>query len=461
MPDDARMLSVPPHSLEAEQSTLGSMILDKEQIAIVAEMLRREHFYREAHGVIFETILELYEKGEPIDLVTLIENLEGKGTLEKVGGAAYLTLLIESVPAPSNARTYARIVEEKSILRDLIKAGSDITGWGYQGDGDVEELVAQAEKAVYDISRKRTFSAIIPIKEAVKQSFAVLDKRYRDRGIVSGLPTGFIDLDALTAGFQPSDLIILAARPSMGKTSLALNIAENVALKEEKGVGIFSLEMSAEQLVTRMLCSVARVDASAMRKGFLMEKDWEKIYKAMGDLSKAPILIVDTPGITTLELRAKARRMQKEHNVELVIVDYMQLMSTRRRFENRVQEISEISREMKLLSRELGIPLLVISQLSRAVEHREEKRPRLSDLRESGAIEQDADVVMFIYREDYYRQLIEGKPETVAELQSAEAEEAELSIAKQRNGPTGRISLTFIKKYARFENFERQREAYE
>ncbi|MFH1539134.1 MAG: replicative DNA helicase, partial [bacterium] len=369
-------------------------------------------------------------------------------------GAAYLTSLIERVPSASSAGAYAKIVEDKAILRQLIKAGNDITQLGYQADGDVDNTLDRSEQAIYDIANRRIFSEIIPMKDAVNKTFKMLDRKYKDRGSVSGLPTGYTALDSLTTGFQPSDLIILAARPSMGKTALALNIAEHVATEENKAVGIFSLEMSAEQLVTRMLCSVSKVDAVALRKGFLSEQDWDKLFYGMDKLSKAPILIVDSPGISTLELRAKARRMQKEHNLELIIVDYLQLMAPRRQRDSKVAEVSEMSRDMKILARELKIPVLVLSQLSRAVEQRTVKRPQLSDLRESGAIEQDADVVLFIYREDYYKRIVEEGPDEAEYVHSSDAEPTEIGIAKQRNGPTGRIKLTFLSQYTRFENYE-------
>ncbi|MEW5945026.1 MAG: replicative DNA helicase [bacterium] len=458
MADETETMKVPPSSLEAEQSVLGSMILDRDQIAIVVEMIGKEHFYKESNGRIFEAIVELFEKGEPVDIVTLIESLSASGILEKIGGAAYITSLIETVPTPSNARTYARIVEEKAILRQLIQAGNKIVNWGYQCDGEVDEIVSVAEKTVYDVAHKRAFSQIIHIRDAVKKTYELLDQRYKDRGIVSGLPTGFADLDQLTSGFHPSDFIVLAARPSMGKTSLGLNVAQFLAIEESKPVGIVTLEMSAAQLVTRMLCSIARVDASSMRKGFLMEKDWERIAHGMDVLSKAPIFIVDTPGITTLELRAKARRMQMEHGVEFILVDYLQLLSSRQRRDSKVQEVSDISRDLKLIARELNIPVLVISQLSRAVEQRQEKRPQLSDLRESGAIEQDADVVIFIYRKHYYDQLLKDDDE---EPETQKEDVAEISVAKQRSGPTGRIRLTFLRQYTRFESYEGLAESYD
>lgn len=455
MSEDFKLTGLPPQSIEAEQSVLGSMILDRDQIAIVLESLQERHFYAPKHADIYKTIIELYEKNEPVDMITLINLLDAKGMLEKVGGPAYLSTLVDSVPTPKSAPAYAKIVEQKSMLRDLIKAGNDITSWGYQQDGEVDEIVSRSEKLIYDISKGRAFKDISPIKPVLKEAFDQINKKYIDRGGVSGLPSGFRDLDDITAGFQPSDLIILAARPGMGKTSLALNICDHIATDRHRGVGIFSLEMAAIQLATRMICSRARVDAAALRKGFLVEEDWPKIAQTIDQLREAPIVIVDSPGLTPLELRAKARRMQKEYNVEFIVMDYLQLMTTSgRRQDSRVQEISEITRQMKLLSRELGIPVMVISQLSRAVEQRPNKRPQLSDLRESGSIEQDADLVMFLYRKEYYReQQGENEDDEESDSDAREPRKAELLVAKHRNGPTGKINLTFINEYTRFESY--------
>ena len=448
--DNIKLDRVPPQSLEAEQSTLGSMLLDRDQIAIVIEILKPDDFYKESHTDIFNAIVALFDRGDPVDMVTVIELMDKNGTLEKIGGAAYLSVLVEGTPAPSNASTYAKLVKQKSMLRQLIRAGNQITVWAYQEADDVETVVANAEKAVLDVAMGRSGEDIVPIRSALKDTFDVIQKKYSERGGISGIPTDFEKLDALTAGFQNSDLVIVAARPSMGKTSLALKIAENVAIRHKTGVGLFSLEMSSEQLVTRMLCSVARVDASSLRKGFLTDQDWENLTRGMDLLSQAPLVLVDSPGITPLELRAKARRMQKEYGVELLIVDYLQLMAGRSR-ESRVQEISEISRELKLMARELDLPVIVLSQLSRAVEQRPNKRPMLSDLRESGAIEQDADLVMFLYREGYYKQ--PGDDDESFDYDRPEAEKTELNLAKHRNGPTGRVDLTFVHRYATFENY--------
>lgn len=452
-PEPVKLTQTPPNSIEAEQAVLGSMILDRDQIPIIIEALGFDDFYRESNGRIFEAILQLFEKMEPIDMVTLMNLLDKQGMLEKVGGAAYISTVVESCPTPANAASYARIVKDKAQLRQLIKAGQMITMLGFQDDTtDVEESIASSEQAVMNIALGRSSDNIIHIKPALKLAFESIQKKYQDRGGVSGIASGYKDLDQLTAGFQQSDLIIIAARPSMGKTSLALNIAQHVSTQSGKGVGIFSLEMSAEQLVTRMLCSISKVDASALRRGFLIEQDWNNLAKGMEILSRAPLILVDCPGVTTLELRAKTRRMQKEYGIEMVIIDYMQLITGNgRNKDNRVQEVSDISRNLKLMARELNMPVIVLSQLSRAVEQRQNKRPMLSDLRESGAIEQDADLVMFLYREGYYKQA--GDEDGEADFTQPESDKTEINVAKHRNGPTGRLNLTFMHRYSTFENY--------
>lgn len=457
MPDinePVKLTELPPQNLEAEQAALGSMMLERDQIAVVIEILSPGDFYKEAHGKIYEAIINLFDKMEPVDSVTLMNSLERQGILDKVGGAAYLSALVESTPAPSSAATYARIVKDKALLRQLIQAGNRICSMGYQqAEGDVEETIALAEKSIMDVAMGRSADNIIPIKPAIKLAFDSIQKKYQDRGGVSGIGSGFKEMDQLTAGFQQSDLVIIAARPSMGKTSLALDIAQHVSMDIKKGVGVFSLEMSAEQLVTRMLCSVSRVDATALRRGFLIEKDWNNLTRGMDTLSKANLVLVDCPGVTTLELRAKTRRMQKEYGIELVIIDYLQLITGKsRRSDNRVQEVSEISRDLKLMARELSMPVIVLSQLSRAVEQRQNKRPQLSDLRESGAIEQDADLVMFLYREGYYK-MAGGEEDSEPDYQQPEAEKTEIRIAKHRNGPTGGFNLTFLHRFAKFEDY--------
>jgi len=456
MSEDIKLMKVAPQSLEAEQSVLGSMILDRDQIAIVVEILSPEHFYAEKNEMIFSAIIELYERNDPVDMITLINLLEKKGILEKIGGAAYLSTLVEGVPTPKSANAYAEIVMQKSVLRDLIKAGNEIVKWGYQEDGGTDELVSKAEKLLYDISKGRAFKDINRIQPVLKQTFDQLNMKYKHRGEVSGLPTGFTQLNQLTSGFQPSDLIVLAARPGMGKTSLALNFCEHMAVEKGKSVGIFSLEMSATQLVTRMLCSMSSVDAGALRKGYLFDNDWPRLSESFTKLNTAPIAIVDSAGISPLELKAKARRMQKEFGVEFIVIDYLQLIvSQGRRPESRAQEVSEITRQLKTMARELNIPVMAISQLSRAVEQRQEKRPQLSDLRDSGSIEQDADLVMFLFRESYYK---EQQGDEEGHNDSDDVEDSrhgatELIISKHRNGPTGKVMLSFLKQYTRFEEY--------
>ncbi|MFA6448778.1 MAG: replicative DNA helicase [bacterium] len=459
MPDDIKLTKVPPQSLENEQAVLGSMILDRDQIAIVIEILQADDFYSDKHGLIYKSIIEIYEHNDPVDMVTLIEMLDRKGILEKVGGPAYLTTLVEGVPTPKSAQTYAKIVEEKSMLRSLIKAGNEIVNRGYNSEGEVDEIVSESEKLLYDISRGRAFKDISQIQPVLKQAFDQINQKYKDRGVVSGLGTGYSALNDLTSGFQNSDLIILAARPGMGKTSLALNFCEHIAVEQNIGVGIFSLEMSSTQLATRLLCSRSQVDASSLRKGFLVPDDWPRLTEAFDVFSKAPIVIVDHPNISPLELRAKARRMYKEFGVRMLFIDYLQLISVSgRRPDSRVQEISEITRQLKMLARELDIPVLAISQLSREVEKRPDKRPQLSDLRDSGSIEQDADLVMFLYRDEYYAdKKSENSSDDDDERQVEVSKEAELKVAKHRHGPTGKISLVFLNQYTKFvESTERE-----
>ncbi|HOO55234.1 MAG TPA: replicative DNA helicase [bacterium] len=458
MAEETRLVKLPPQSIEAEQSVLGSMILDRDQIAIVIEVIKDSDFYSAKHAEIYRAITELYEKNDPVDMVTLIEQLERSEKLEKIGGAAYLSTLIEGVPTPKSAPTYAKIVEQKSTLRDLIKAGNEIVQSGYDADGEVDEIVSQSEKLLYDISKGSAFKDITPMKPVLKEAFDQINTRYQRRGSVSGLPTPYEEFNRLTGGFQNSDLIVLAARPGMGKTSLALNFAEYLAVNHSIGVGLFSLEMAATQLVTRMICSLSQVDALALREGFLVDEDWPRLSAVLDQLNEAPVVIVDSPGLSPIEVRAKARRMQKEFGVEMIIIDYLQLMSFEGRYsDSRVQQISEITRQMKMLARELDIPVICVSQLSRAVEKRENKRPQLSDLRESGSIEQDADLVLFLYRPDYYKeqQGDAGEDDEGYNEGPKEADEGktELIIAKHRNGPTGRVDLTFLKRYTRFESY--------
>lgn len=437
---------LPPYNLEAEQAVLGSMLIDRDAIAQALEILSPADFYREPHGVIFSAISNLFEKGEPVDIVTVVDSLKDKGKLELVGGASYIASLSQVVPTASNVAYYAKIVEEKAILRRLIEVGTKIASLGYDTETNVEELVDQAEKLVYMIAQKRMSSDLVPIEELVKNSFERIDALFQRKAPVTGVPSGFEALDRITRGFQPADLIIVAARPSVGKTSFCLNIAEHVAIKEKIPVAIFSLEMSAEMLVQRVLCSQAMVDNQRLRSGFLDDQDFNRLTLAYGNLYQAPIFIDDTPGISVMEIRLKARKLKaKMGGLGLVIVDYLQLMSTRGKAENRVQEISEITRSLKNLARELDVPFLVISQLSREVEKRESKKPQLSDLRESGSIEQDADVVILLYRQDVYQRNI------------ADPGITEVNIAKHRNGPTDVIELKFLSQFTKFVSIDKER----
>ncbi|MFY9603760.1 MAG: replicative DNA helicase [bacterium] len=430
---------VPPFSLEAEQSVLGAMFLEREAVLVAAEILQPEDFYRDAHRYIFEAILELEEKGRPADLVTVTEALRQQGRLEDVGGLAYVTTLAQSVPTAANVEYYARIVEEKSILRRLIREATRIVQNSYEATDEAAAILDEAEQAILRISQYRNHSGFFPVKDLISAAYDRIEYLYQNKGGVTGIPTGFKDLDRLTAGLQPSDLIIVAARPAMGKTSFALNIALHVALEAKIPVAIFSLEMSREQLIMRMLSSEAGIDGQRLRTGFLDEEDWLLLTTAMARLSEAPIYIDDTPNITVMDIRAKARRLVQEQGQALILLDYLQLVNSRRSFESRQQEITEISRGLKALARELQVPVVALSQLSRAVEQRQDKRPVLSDLRESGAIEQDADVVAFIYRDEYYNPDTETKKGI-----------AEIIIGKQRNGPTGVVQLAFLKDSMRF-----------
>ncbi len=436
---------IPPQNVEAEKSVLGSMLLDKEAIPVITEILNDQDFYRQDHKEIFQAVIDLFERAEPIDIITVSEQLKSRGSLENVGGLEYLTVLASDVPTTANARHYAKIVEEKSLLRKLIRASSDIVNMGYEAVDDVSNVLDKAEKNIFDIVQNRNLRGFVPIKDVLVDAFNRLEELYNNKGHVTGIPTGFVDLDYKTTGLQNSDLILIAARPAMGKTSLVLNIAQYAAIHAKVPVAIFSLEMSKEQLVNRMLCCEAMVDSHRMRTGKLEDEDWQKIARALGPMSEAPIYIDDTPGTTVMDIRSKCRRLKLEKNLGLIVIDYLQLMQGRGRTESRQQEVSDISRSLKILAKEINVPVITLSQLSRAAEQRTDHKPMLSDLRESGAIEQDADMVMFIYRDDYYNEDSEKK------------NIAEIIIAKHRNGSTGSIELAWLGQYTKFANLEKQK----
>ena len=429
---------IPPHSIEAEQSVLGAMLLDREAIIAASEHIKPEDFYRDSHREIYEAIMELFDKGEPVDLVTLTERLRQRNTLEAVGGVSFLADLSSSVPTTANVVHYARIIHEKSLLRKLIRVCGKISDKSFEAAEETGAIIEFAEKEIFDISQRRTSKGFTPLKEILVSSYNKIEELYNTKGKTTGVSTGFIDVDGKTSGLQKSDLILVAARPSMGKTAFALNIAQHAALKQRIPVAIFSLEMSKEQLVNRMICAEAGIDSHKLRTGNLADEDWPRLAEAVSRLSKANIYIDDTPGITVAEMRSKCRRLKLERGLELVLIDYLQLMQGSGRVESRQQEISEISRSLKALAREMDCPVLAISQLSRAPEMRSEHRPMLSDLRESGAIEQDADVVMFLYRDEYYHPDTEKKGI------------AEVILAKQRNGPTGTVELVWLDRFTKF-----------
>ncbi|KPK42513.1 MAG: replicative DNA helicase [Omnitrophica WOR_2 bacterium SM23_29] len=440
---DLSLEKLPPQNLEAEMAVLCSMLIEEEAISHAIEILNEDSFYKEAHKIIFNAIVSLYNKSRVADIVTLIDELKKRGALEDVGGINYLTSLTTSVPTAANVRHYAKIVKEKSLLRNLIASGTTIVSEAYEAEEDADDLLDKAERMIFEITSKKIEGGFVSLKEIIKDSIETIDSLYQRKTNITGIPTGFHDFDRLTAGLQPSDLIVVAGRPSMGKSAFATSVAEHVGVTEKLPVAIFSLEMSKEQLVQRMLCSHARVDANKVRTGFLSQSDWPRLTNAAGKLSEAPIYIDDSPALSILELRGKARRLKSQHDVQLIIVDYLQLLQSPTRAENRQQEIADISRSLKSLAKELNVPLVAISQLSRGPERREDRRPQLADLRESGAIEQDADVVTLLFREEFYTPTEENRGV------------AELTIAKQRNGPTGTINLTFIKEYTRFENLAR------
>lgn len=436
---------VSPHDEDAEQAVLGSMLTDNDAVMAAVEVLKEDAFYREDNKIIYQAILNLYSKSEPIDIITLKDELESMGKFEQVGGFEYLASLPDKVPTTANVQKYIKIVEEKSVLRNLIKTANEIIELGYNPTEDVEDIMDGAEKKIFDIMQSKNTKSYTPIKDVLVESFTNLEKLYNQKQHVTGVPTQFYDLDDKTAGLHGSELILVAARPAMGKTAFALNIATNAALRANVPVAIFSLEMSKDQLVNRMLCSEAMVDSNKVRTGKLDEEDWTKLAEAIGPLSEAGVYIDDTPGISVMEIRTKCRKLKMEKNIGLVVIDYLQLISgSNKRNGSREQEISEISRSLKVLAKELNVPVIALSQLSRAVEQRDDHRPMLSDLRESGAIEQDADIVMFLYRDDYYNK------------ESAEKDIAEVIIAKQRGGSTGTVKLYWMGNYTKFVNIERR-----
>ena len=433
--------NVPPHDDAAELAVLGAMFLDREAASLALEMLTGEDFYRPDHGQVFEAAEELYHSGVPIDMITVKNKLEEKQVFEQIGGLPFLANISTSVGSSANMRHYAAIVEEKSVLRRLIRTANNISQMSYEGKTDVNAIMDTAEKGIFDIMQNRHSDQFHHIRDIAVDSIEKIEDIYRSKGKLTGVPTGFVDFDQKTAGLQKSDLILLAARPSMGKTAFALNIIQNAAIRSNVPTAVFSLEMSREQLVNRMLCSEAMLDAQRLRTGELTDSDWADLIQAMGPLSQAPIYIDDTPGVTPMEVRSKCRRLKVEKGLGLIVIDYLQLMSGNSRNDSRQQEISEISRSLKAIAREMEAPVIALSQLSRACEQRADHRPMLSDLRESGAIEQDADVVAFLYRDEYYF------PDTEKKNQ------AELIIAKQRNGPTGTVDLTWMGQYTKFGNF--------
>ncbi len=438
---------IPPQNIEAEQAVLGAMLIEREAISKVAEFLRPEDCYREAHRLIYNAMLELFNKNDAVDMVTVIEFLRKGDKLEAAGGISYITSLTNSVPTAANVLYHAKIVEEKALLRQLISAATNIASMGYEGSEEVAGILDTAEKTILAVSSRKSGKDFTPIKSIIFDAFNKIEQLYASKGSITGLSTGFKDLDRLTSGLQPSDLILIAARPSMGKTAFVLNIAQHIGIKEKKAVAFFSLEMSKEQLVQRMLCAESTIDSQRLRIGELEANDWTKLVSGADRLSAAPIFIDDTSGITVMEMRSKARRLKIEFDLQLIIIDYLQLMQgsskSGKGSENRQQEISEISRSLKGLAREIGVPVIALSQLSRSVESRQVKKPMLSDLRESGSLEQDADIVAFLYRDDYYNPDSEQKNIT------------EVIIAKHRNGPVDTVQLFFHKQFTKFSDLSK------
>lgn len=444
--EEALIKRVMPHSIEAEQSVVGAMLMDKEAILTAAEIVSGQDFYQSAYGVVFDSMVELFNEGKPVDLITLQERLKEKDVPPEIASLEFVRDLVSAVPTSANVKYYAQIVADKAMLRKLIKLNDEISNTCYAGKESLEAILETTEKSMFQLLQQRNTGEYVPIRQVVLNALDKIEKASKSKGTVTGIPTGFIDLDYKLSGLQPSDLILVAARPSMGKTAFVLNIAQYVAFKKDRATAIFSLEMSKEQLVNRLFSLESQVDAQALRTGNMKDSDWEKLIEGAGIIGKSKLIIDDTPGISVSELRSKCRKYKLEHGLDLIIIDYLQLMtgSVGKRSESRQQEISEISRSLKGLARELNVPVIALSQLSRAVESRPDKRPMLSDLRESGAIEQDADVVMFIYRDEYYNKDSEYK------------KQAEIIIAKQRNGPVGTVHLAWLGEYTKFANLSRQ-----
>ncbi|PLR79985.1 replicative DNA helicase [Bacillus canaveralius] len=436
---------LPPQNLEAEQAVLGAIFLEPSSLTLASEILIPEDYYRAAHQKIFNVMLKLNDEGKAVDLITVTEELAAAKLLEDTGGVSYLSELAGSVPTAANIEYYAKIVEEKSLLRRLIRTATSIAQDGFTREDEVEVLLGEAEKSILEVAQRKNAGAFHNIKDVLVRTYDNIETMHNRVGDVTGIATGFAELDKMTAGFQRNDLIIVGARPSVGKTAFALNIAQNVATKTGENIAIFSLEMGAEQLVMRMLCAEGNIDAQRLRTGSLTDEDWGKLTMAMGSLSNAGIFIDDTPGVRITDIRSKCRRLKQEHGLGMILIDYLQLiLGSGRSGENRQQEVSEISRSLKALARELQVPVIALSQLSRGVEQRQDKRPMMSDIRESGSIEQDADIVAFLYRDDYY------------DKESEDKNIIEIIIAKQRNGPTGTVQLAFVKEYNKFVNLERR-----
>ena len=441
--EEALIKRVLPHSVEAEQSVLGAMLMDREAIMAASEIIDSEDFYQHQYGILFEAMLELYNEGKPADLITLQDRLREKDVPPEISSLEFARDLLNAVPTSANIRYYAQIVQEKSMLRKMIKVTEEIANTCYLAKERVDDIMEDTEKKVFNLLQKRTSGDFVPIKDVVLNALDKIELASKNKGNVTGIPTGFVDLDYKTSGMQPSDLVLIAARPSMGKTAFVLNIAQHMAFKNDVTVAIFSLEMSKEQLVNRLFSLESKVDSQSIRTGNLSDEDWAKLIEGAGIIGKSNLIIDDTPGISVTELRSKCRKYKLEHNLGVIIIDYLQLMTGNKKTDSRQQEISDISRSLKEVARELNVPVIALSQLSRAVEQRPDHRPMLSDLRESGAIEQDADVVMFIYRDDYYNKDSEKK------------NIAEIIIAKQRNGPIGTVELVWLPNYTKFTNMQK------